>query len=134
MQLNSRQLLRLFSGLGACHPGLDYFRRELSKNPDIDIADVWNSILKLRRTPEEMEAEKAMRKEDPDWKSDPEKHTGWAWLAWVARHVAQVPCSTGTFSGRRKTFDGPNVDALDPHEVYQAICTRVSKEAWVWLD
>lgn len=135
MKPTLNQLFRICARLGGCEPGLRWFRNQLEEKPEITFADLWLRLLAMRRSPEERAYEAEAKKENPQWKSDPDTHTGWAWLAWLAKNVARVPCSTGTFSGRRKIADGPNVDAIDPQSVYEALCLRFEndKEWQSWV-
>lgn len=124
--LTATELRQIFCELGACYPALVWMDQQITAEPDVATLTLWHRLVKMRRTPEELEYEKERRKEDPTYKSDPDTHTGWSWIAWVT-HRAHMPCSNSTFSGLRKVNSGPNADAVAPLEVLNALQFR-----WGW--
>lgn len=125
--LTTKELLWVVTQLGACTPALVWLERKLEENPAVAPEELWAQLLKMKRSPDEIEYDKERRKEEPGWKPDPETHTGWGWLAWVT-HRAHMKCSNGTFNGRRKIHDGPNADAVSPAEVLAALGAK-----WGWM-
>ena len=125
--LTTKELRIVFESLGACYPALMWIDQQLEENPEVTPQALWAVLVKMRRSPEELEYDKERRKEDPTWKPSPEAHTGWGWISWVT-HRAHMACGNGTFSGRRKIHDGPNADAVVPEDVLRSISTR-----WGWI-
>jgi len=89
----------------ACEEGLGWLRERIAIVPGIRFADLWEECLAL----------------NVRCGGVPETHVGHAWLAWICRHAALVPCGTGTYSGRRKVYDGPHVTDIDPATVEAAL-------------
>ena len=86
--------------------------------------DLWTELSNLRRTPEEAEAERLARRENPAWKPDPETHTGRSWMAWFCLSLG-MSVGTGTYSGRPKVHPGPEVHTLQWPTVQTKLEARV---------
>lgn len=125
--LTATELRKIFDELGACDPALVWLDQQINEAPGVSPLDLWTKVVKMRRTPTELEYDRERRKEEPTWKPDNDTHTGWSWISWVT-HRAQLSCSSGTFSGRRKTYDGPNADQVNMNDVLASIASH-----WGWI-
>ncbi len=111
----------------ACEPALVWLQEQLDENPEIELREVWDRAVKLRRTKAELAYETARKREDPGWKPSSDAHTGWSWIAWLCV-LLRVPCSNGVYSGMRKVKDGPNADQVSFDEVYARLSEYIHIE------
>lgn len=109
------------SGLDrVCEPARQWFREQLAAGKTVE--EMWAALLTMRATKEELAAERALAQEGETVSK--ERHTGMSWLAWLVRRVG-LRCNTGSYSGRPKTHDGPNLEQIKVEDVYFALEQRV---------
>lgn len=116
-------LFILFNGLCACGPAIDWVNEEYKKNPQVTPLEMFEKLTKLRRTDDELRYERQRKAEDPNYKTNPDTHTGWSWIAWMCQKL-KIPCQNSSFSGMRGASNGPNADKVNYEDLYHAACVK----------
>lgn len=99
---DAKTLLEECRTQGGCSEGIEWLRRQVHKYPNA-------SLIQIREL---------LRSGDPPTylnkagKKITDISAIRSWEAWVCRYVLQVECSSGTYSGGRGVFSGPDVDDI----------------------